>query len=1035
MGTVLTMSVSEALILELREPDHPVFRVEVPFPNVPIGPSDHSEIRWYLEDFRIYPDNPAPIIAARTSARLVELGEELFTSIFHASGEARALWAAARRSLSELRVEIGTQVNDRIPLPLELLRDPADGTRLALAAESFAHVADGRAGAEPVDGVLRVLLVVSRPRLGRDVSYRSIGAHLVRLGERHPGLTVQVLRPPTFEALRERLEAARSRGEPFHLVHFDGHGVFGKPGETFPQGRIVFEKPGSPGNSELVDGTELGRRLAAYGVSVLVLNACGSAKTAHAWEIGRDDSGDPARTFGSLARNALLGGLTSVVAMRYDVYVDAAVTFTSAFYEALLAGGDPGAATTAGRTALAPARGPGLPQDDWLVPALYQRGPGARLPRAARDSAPAETGAEVLGRDGTTIALDRAFDRAPVVVLHGPIGAGKTTAALDFARWYTRTEGVPGPAVRTVLGAALPASAGHVGLWIWDDAEKAAEPARLKALLDAGTATKILIVGRDPARWAGTGVERVPLPPLDRPSCLALARSLAPDAEAATVEAAAAACEGNPLALRLALDPAADPPQAPPIDQRFTPDEREILAILTRMRGHVPVAHLTRIAARLSPPGPGYDDVAALLDRAADMGLLARHPGDLFTLHPLLPRWIAVEDAARARIDAAVVAEYDGYGHALFANVVMGSPELKSLIAIEEPQLLSARTLALAGPAPEAAIGPMQALRLLYEHQGRTGSWAGLLADLVPGLLSPDTFLPHDHLAFTDDANLVILAGYGAALASIRHGGERAAQVREAFRRGRSGEGQPRNTAVGLLDSTDLADLVRVADIAHSIGDVVLEARGLVSIGHWHLNQQDAGAREEFHAFGHFQEALGLAGDRDSDLAALALQGLASTRMQTMERLMAEHVRRLVDEGVLKPGRITVDLTKEAAAAVTDAGRYYELALGQLGDRADRGAILHQIGTIHEMRGDFDRALARFQEAIALHVAASDRFKAAVSRAAVAYLLARAGRDADARTYGGAALEQLSALPGGEEEVTRLRSLLASLESGAAASP
>jgi hypothetical protein len=35
-----------------------------------------------------------------------------------------------------------------------------------------------------------------------------------------------VLRPPTYEQLAETLRLAKERGRPYHIVHFDGHGVY-----------------------------------------------------------------------------------------------------------------------------------------------------------------------------------------------------------------------------------------------------------------------------------------------------------------------------------------------------------------------------------------------------------------------------------------------------------------------------------------------------------------------------------------------------------------------------------------------------------------------------------------------------------------------------------------------------------------------------------------------------------------------------------------------------------------------------------------
>src|SRR5262249_43439551 len=50
-----------------------------------------------------------------------------------------------------------------------------------------------------------------------------------------------------------------------------------------------------------------------------------------------------------------------------------------------------------------------------------------------------------FGRDETLLALDRAFDTQPVVLLHAFAGAGKTSTAAEFARWYQATGGLNHP--------------------------------------------------------------------------------------------------------------------------------------------------------------------------------------------------------------------------------------------------------------------------------------------------------------------------------------------------------------------------------------------------------------------------------------------------------------------------------------------------------------------------------------------------------------------------------------------------------------
>jgi len=46
-----------------------------------------------------------------------------------------------------------------------------------------------------------------------------------------------------------------------------------------------------------------------------------------------------------------------------------------------------------------------------------------------------------FGRDETLLALDRAFDKQQVVLLHAYAGSGKTTTAAEFSRWYSLTGG------------------------------------------------------------------------------------------------------------------------------------------------------------------------------------------------------------------------------------------------------------------------------------------------------------------------------------------------------------------------------------------------------------------------------------------------------------------------------------------------------------------------------------------------------------------------------------------------------------------
>ena len=193
-------------------------------------------MRWYLEDYLQYPRDPAPKIAARIEKRMAEIGTELFKGVFQSNDDARDLWAALRPKLSDTRVEIVTGVEEATTLPWERLRDPKTDVTLALRAQSFVRAHHGAAERPRVPqagaGPIRILLVICRPRGADDVPFRSVANRLLKglSGTHQDALRLDVLRPPTFEQLSRVLREAKTQNEPYHVVHFDGHGTYGEAG-------------------------------------------------------------------------------------------------------------------------------------------------------------------------------------------------------------------------------------------------------------------------------------------------------------------------------------------------------------------------------------------------------------------------------------------------------------------------------------------------------------------------------------------------------------------------------------------------------------------------------------------------------------------------------------------------------------------------------------------------------------------------------------------------------------------------------------
>ena len=262
---------------------------------------DQADLRWYLEDYLQYPLDPAPKIAARVEARMAEIGRELFDHVFGSRG-AFKLWARLSPTLNDTRVEVVTDVRGAAAIPWELIRDPDADAPLALAAREFTRAQPESVQPPkippPASGPIRILLVICRPRAGEDVPFRSTASRILKglTAEARAAFQLDVLRPPTFEQLGKTLRAAKAKSQPYHIVHFDGHGTYLETGQenladllkrlgaimlSGPRegrhGYLFFENPKADENAELVDGSSLGKLLVETDVPVLVLNACRSA--------------------------------------------------------------------------------------------------------------------------------------------------------------------------------------------------------------------------------------------------------------------------------------------------------------------------------------------------------------------------------------------------------------------------------------------------------------------------------------------------------------------------------------------------------------------------------------------------------------------------------------------------------------------------------------------------------------------------------------------------------------------------------------
>jgi tetratricopeptide (TPR) repeat protein len=522
----------------------------------PLNADELEDLRWYLEDYLLAPFGVWEDRGPAVRGKLAGWGEQVFRSVFGVFPSRDAYQRARDKGLE---VAFRSEIPDLLGLPWELMRDPAGPVALGAGGISRSlPLTDGTQALEVPGGRLRVLMVISRPAGTNDVGYQMVARPLLERLEAVRGeVELTVLRPPTFRALREAVLQAADAGQPFHVVHFDGHGAM--PGrddggmiEVRPgmspgagEGVLAFELPG--GGNGYVAASRVAAALAAGRVPVAVLNACQSGTMGKELEA-------------SVATALLKAGCAAVVAMAYSVYAVAAAEFMAAFYESLFAGDSVGTAVGVGRRRLferdgRPSPKGDLPLADWLVPVCYLgrelRLPQARASRpatapsldAALDqirAAPTEEAAVArdplaavdvfVGRDDLFYHLETAARLQHVVVLAGPGGTGKTQLAKGFARWQRDTGGIDDPRLAFwhsfepgVASFGLDGVLTAIGLGVFGaDFARLEAPQRLEAVKQLLAQYRALLV------WDNfESVREMPdsdgaTPPLDEAGCTAL---------------------------------------------------------------------------------------------------------------------------------------------------------------------------------------------------------------------------------------------------------------------------------------------------------------------------------------------------------------------------------------------------------------------------------------------------------------------------------------------------------------------------------
>src|SRR6266571_1752900 len=351
----------------------------------PLTEQERKELRWYLEEYPLWPYYEFAERAKLIEALLPEIGKRLYKALFGSFGAISTLQAWRLQPAAQRQISIVSAIPRVLSLPWELLHDEQGylclRTRNPITIVRRLPKGELAEFSTPFEPPLRILLVTARPTGTGFLDPRGVARELLDEVEeqvKSGAIELDFLRPPTLTALRNRLKDISC---PVHILHFDGHGVFegavdnqdGLHKSGGQQGKLAFED--SDGNLDLVEADQLAQVLQDSGVRLAVLDACQSA-------MGAADN-----AFSSVAARLIQGGVDTVVAMSTSVLVAATTRYFEAFYREIAAGVATPTAQERARQALHddPRRhlmrrrkeeeGKPVELQDWWLPHFYQQRP------------------------------------------------------------------------------------------------------------------------------------------------------------------------------------------------------------------------------------------------------------------------------------------------------------------------------------------------------------------------------------------------------------------------------------------------------------------------------------------------------------------------------------------------------------------------------------------------------------------------------------------------------------------------------------
>jgi len=194
--------------------------------------SDQEEFRWYVENFAS--NNGSPFERARGERchkRIMDLGHLLHYKLGFSSLD------IPKNSNLILDIVAKSGESSLFKVPWEVLEHRLlfPHTSSISVRRRFADEGTGMPKAV-FSNVLNVLLVTARPKIDQDIDYLLISQEVVtvvtKIENSKLPVYIEIVRPGTWTAFKDRLQKAKEDANPFHIVHLDLHGLVVEQGKN-----------------------------------------------------------------------------------------------------------------------------------------------------------------------------------------------------------------------------------------------------------------------------------------------------------------------------------------------------------------------------------------------------------------------------------------------------------------------------------------------------------------------------------------------------------------------------------------------------------------------------------------------------------------------------------------------------------------------------------------------------------------------------------------------------------------------------------